>query len=140
METDADSPLETPRFASSFSGALLGFLAGRGGMRFRSRAPSFTRASTPGVLRCFRRGRLIRATACPTDTLRWWKDFRDPALDSLVSLTLGENFDLMAAWARFRQSVAAAEKAGAARFPQLEVNADGSKSKRYLNLGIPDAP
>lgn len=74
------------------------------------------------------------------DSMGWWKDFRDPALDSLVSLTLGENFDLRGAWARFRQSVAAAQEAGAARFPRIEATADASRSRRFLNLGIPQAP
>lgn len=78
--------------------------------------------------------------AAAEDSLGWWGEFQDPVLDSLVQLTLDGNFDLMAAWARFRQSMAAAEQAEAARLPNLTANADASRARRFLNLGIPQAP
>lgn len=160
-ETDSEMPPERLRLTAVLSGVLLGCLAlaaagcasdpesrpspvpiprtfSTDTLKTESRETGIAEADTlqtdTVVADSLRSGRR------PQDSVGWWKDFRDPALDSLVALTLGENFDLLAAWARFRQSVAAAREAGAARFPQIDVNANASRSKRYLNLGIPQAP
>ncbi|MFO8175940.1 MAG: TolC family protein [Longimicrobiales bacterium] len=83
---------------------------------------------------------LPAADSTAKDSTGWWEEFQDPALDSLIRLTLGENFDLRGAWARFRRSLAVAEQAESARFPQLSATADASSARRFLNLGIPQAP
>jgi len=74
--------------------------------------------------------------------LQWWKAFRDPDLDRLVEQALSGNFDLRIAWARLDQARAAARKAGADLYPQIDGKAglDGTVSKpgnsASLMLGV----
>ncbi len=56
----------------------------------------------------------------------WWQDFGSPELNRLQATGLHENPDLQIAWARMRQSRAAAEKAGAALVPDLSAGATGA--------------
>lgn len=50
---------------------------------------------------------------------RWWRDFDDPALSALIDQALTGSFDMQAAWARLSQADAAADIAGAPRWPAL---------------------
>lgn len=68
----------------------------------------------------------------------WWHDFASPELNRLQAMGLTENPDLQIAWARMHQSMAVADRTGAALVPDLSGaatgatlrsrNADGGKS------------
>ncbi len=64
---------------------------------------------------------------------RWWRTFNDPHLNRLVTRALVGNLSLRAAWDRLDQARAAARKAGAARFPQLD--ATGSAGGTLSSAG-----
>ncbi|MEJ2692006.1 MAG: efflux transporter outer membrane subunit [Candidatus Thiodiazotropha sp.] len=51
---------------------------------------------------------------------RWWRDFADPELNTLIEGALSRNFSLRAAWARLRQADAVARREGASRWPSLD--------------------
>ena len=59
----------------------------------------------------------------------WWKNFRDPQLDSLVARAFANNLDLKMADARIRQARAQYGIAVAGEFPV--VNTDGSMSRSH---------
>lgn len=67
----------------------------------------------------------IQAPAADTDQ-RWWESFHSNQLNALVEEALGGNFSLKESWARLRQSEALAIQSGAARWPDLSVEAGGS--------------
>ncbi len=56
----------------------------------------------------------------------WWQDFNSPELNRLQAAGLQESPDLQIAWARMRQSRAAADKAGAALVPEFSAGATGA--------------
>ncbi|HEX6733617.1 MAG TPA: efflux transporter outer membrane subunit [Azonexus sp.] len=60
---------------------------------------------------------------------RWWTLFADPTLDDLVDQALRNNADLRTAVARVEQASAVAREAGAAYFPEINVEASGSNRK-----------
>jgi len=60
---------------------------------------------------------------------QWWEAFEDPVLDALVVRALSRNFSLLSAWDRLAQAEAVADRAGAARFPSLELRADAARSE-----------
>ncbi len=64
---------------------------------------------------------------------RWWRAFKDPHLNRLVSRALVGNLSLRAAWDRLDQARAAARKAGAAQYPQLD--ATGSANGTLSSAG-----
>jgi NodT family efflux transporter outer membrane factor (OMF) lipoprotein len=63
-----------------------------------------------------------QAPAADTDP-RWWESFRSDQLNGLVEEALGGNFSLKQSWARLRQAEALAIQSGAARWPDLSVDA-----------------
>ncbi len=67
---------------------------------------------------------------------RWWKDFQDSVLDSLVLRALRHNNDLAAAAARVLEARALAAGAAADRWPSLEIGGSASRSKS-ANLNFP---
>ncbi len=58
----------------------------------------------------------------------WWSSFHDKQLDHFVQLALQENLTLLAAWDRLQQAQAIAVKAGAERYPNLNVTASTATS------------
>ena len=64
---------------------------------------------------------------------RWWKSFSDPQLDAFVDELLRKNLDIKQGWARVKQAVALARKAGAALYPwiQAELGASYGQSSFY---------
>jgi NodT family efflux transporter outer membrane factor (OMF) lipoprotein len=62
------------------------------------------------------------AQAADTDQ-RWWEAFRSNQLNALVEEALGGNLSLKESWARLRQAEALAIRSGAARWPDLSVEA-----------------
>lgn len=72
----------------------------------------------------------FRATGEETLMAEWWRDFDDPALDSLMDLALAENFNLRSAWDRLSQAEAQARIAGADLFPEVTGNARAEQTWR----------
>ena len=72
---------------------------------------------------------------------RWWESFDDERLNALVSEALSGSFSLRQVKHRLEQARAAARKAGAARIPQVGIEAtaarthtDGTANQYGLNL------
>lgn len=63
-----------------------------------------------------------QAQAADTDQ-RWWESFHSSQLNALVQEALGGNLSLKESWARLRQAEALAIRSGAARWPDLNVEA-----------------
>lgn len=59
----------------------------------------------------------------------WWKLFADPKLDALVAEALAQNQDLLAAVARLEAAMAAADEAGAERFPAVDLSGSSLRSR-----------
>ena len=55
---------------------------------------------------------------------RWWTAFASPELIVLVDTALGDNLNLVQAWARLAQARALAVQAGAGLYPRLDGNTD----------------
>lgn len=65
----------------------------------------------------------------PQKEVEWWRAFRDPILEKLVSMALTSNLDLKQAEARIRQARAARGMAASGLFPRLEASALYERSK-----------
>jgi NodT family efflux transporter outer membrane factor (OMF) lipoprotein len=65
----------------------------------------------------------------------WWTGFDDPELVSIIDRVLAQNLELSAAAARVAQARAAAEQAGAQRYP--EAHLDGSIAAQHQSLQSP---
>ena len=65
----------------------------------------------------------------------WWQQFNDPQLDHLVTRTLATAPTLMAAAARIRAALAAAQATGAAFGPQIVASLQASR-QRISNNGL----
>ena len=59
----------------------------------------------------------------------WWRAFGDPVLDGLEDQIETGNFDLAAAAARYAEARAIARQADAARLPEIDVGAGGSRDR-----------
>jgi NodT family efflux transporter outer membrane factor (OMF) lipoprotein len=68
---------------------------------------------------------------------RWWRSFRDPALEELVDRALAENLTLRSAWDRLAQAEAVARKAGAALWPAMD-GAAGAARVLERNAAVGD--
>ena len=71
-----------------------------------------------------------RHDARPGRAGRWWKNFNDPMLTSLVERAIPSNLDVRQAEARIRQARAARGVAAAALWPQVDLSASYSRSRR----------
>lgn len=60
---------------------------------------------------------------------RWWTEFDDPALDSLVTQALRDNFSLESAWQRLRQARSVVDGETAALWPTLDGFAEGTVTR-----------
>ncbi len=88
-----------------------------------------------GLIGCASRPRQYAPPVAPPDAFtvvgdvaaaeRWWRQLADAQLDSLVSTALDRNLDLATAGERLREARAVARAAGAGRWPDLSVLADG---------------
>ena len=65
----------------------------------------------------------------PERSERWWEEFNDEDLSSLIEEALSGSFTLKEAWARLRQAKALAVQSGADLYPDLSVTS-GSSYKR----------
>jgi len=68
--------------------------------------------------------------------LEWWRDFKDPALNTLIASTLVSNLDLVEAVARVEQARAQSGIAWADLFPQVQAGADVNRSSQPANTGL----
>ena len=60
---------------------------------------------------------------------RWWLDFDDSALDSVIAEGLAGSPNLAASWDRLSQSEALAHKAGASWWPSANVDGTATRSR-----------
>lgn len=68
---------------------------------------------------------------------RWWTALGDPALTALIEEGLTHSPDAAAAAARMRAAAAMAREAGAARFPEIGIEASAGGQKQSQNQGFP---
>jgi multidrug efflux system outer membrane protein len=64
----------------------------------------------------------------------WWELYQDPVLNDLVSKALENNSDIKIAVARVEEADAFMREVGSALFPQIDLDAGGSRS-RISQLG-----
>jgi multidrug efflux system outer membrane protein len=62
-------------------------------------------------------------------TEQWWQDFPDKGLADTIDHVLKNNLEMLQAWARLEQSHELAVQAGAALWPQVELDADATRSR-----------
>ena len=60
---------------------------------------------------------------------RWWEEFDDPQLEGLIDSALTRNFNLAAAWERFRQAQFVLKREKGIRWPQFEGGAQSAISR-----------
>ena len=65
----------------------------------------------------------LRGSAAAWPTSAWWRGYGDPQLNALVEEALAGSPDVAIAAARLRAAEAAAQQAGAALVPSLELDA-----------------
>ena len=65
----------------------------------------------------------------PMSAINWIESFEDPTLGKIVTEAIEANYDLAATAARLSAARASAIISGANRYPQLSLNADGSRRK-----------
>lgn len=68
--------------------------------------------------------------AQPKDLSAWWKGFKDPVLDDLISKALLANHDLKIATARVREAKAMVIVVESRLYPSLDITASGGREKR----------
>ncbi|MEJ2655827.1 MAG: efflux transporter outer membrane subunit [Desulfobacterales bacterium] len=66
---------------------------------------------------------------------RWWKEFNDSGLNTLIDAALSDNFSLKEAWSRLNQARALAVQAGAALYPDLTGTAGASYERERFGNG-----
>jgi multidrug efflux system outer membrane protein len=66
---------------------------------------------------------------CTADTL-WWKEFKDPVLDSLILEALANNKSVKAAAANVEQAASILTQTRAPLFPQITYGGEGSKARQ----------
>ncbi len=63
-------------------------------------------------------------------TKPWWNSFKNQELNTLMETVLANNFDIMTAWARLRQSQATLDQATAGFFPSLDFDSGATHQRR----------
>jgi NodT family efflux transporter outer membrane factor (OMF) lipoprotein len=78
-----------------------------------------------------------RRTRQPAPALEsWWTGFDDPELVSIIDRVLAQNLELSAAAARVTQARAAAQEAGAQRYPEAHLDASAAAQHQSLQSPI----
>ena len=67
---------------------------------------------------------------------KWWEDFHDPELNTLVTEALTDSFTLQKAWARLNQARALSVQAGSALYPDLAATAGTTYARRGIENGL----
>jgi outer membrane protein, multidrug efflux system len=91
--------------------------------------PRYTAPQTPPATYHSTDPRLINDSAFDP---RWWKQFEDPVLDSLIQKSLAANTTIRAASARFAQSRAVYDERKLDRYPTVPVDATYTYAKEQL--------
>jgi NodT family efflux transporter outer membrane factor (OMF) lipoprotein len=74
----------------------------------------------------------------PAELAKWWTEFKDPLLDSLVERAVRSNLDLRIAEARIREARGALGIVGADLWPSVDVSASYSRNRSSANaVGSP---
>ena len=66
---------------------------------------------------------------------RWWEEFNDAELDTLIERAISGNFTLREAWSRLNQARALAVQVGAALYPDLTGTAGASYARERTQNG-----
>ena len=66
---------------------------------------------------------------------RWWEEFNDPELNTLVAEALSGNFSLKKAWTRLRQANSVVVQTGATLYPDLSGNASALSARQRSGSG-----
>ena len=105
------------------------------------RMPEYQRPESPANP-SWSRPMAAAASASDTITRDWWREFRDPYLDTLVDRAIAGNFDLKVLAARIQVAAAQIGEAQAGALPTLELGAGaiferstGQKTFRRFDLG-----
>ena len=72
------------------------------------------------------------ALTLPVD---WWRLYKDPTLDSLVTTGLQKNTDLKLAFARMQEAEALVREANAALLPEIDANGGASRARSSTRTG-----
>lgn len=70
-----------------------------------------------------------------TDWRNWWKSFKDPVLDGLLSEATTNNQDLLLAAGRIEEARATVSVTDAERYPVVDANLSETRSRRSKNTG-----
>ncbi len=66
---------------------------------------------------------------------RWWEKFGDEKLNYLMEETFTHNLEIVQAYERLQQSVAILQRTGAARFPTINIEGSGGRSRSSSFFG-----
>ncbi|NLX14535.1 MAG: efflux transporter outer membrane subunit [Phycisphaerales bacterium] len=80
-------------------------------------------------------GPTTRPTNEPGDMATWWKQLKDPTLDTLIQHAVESNLDLRIATARVREARAQRNSAAAGLWPQVGLSGSYNYSGASLNTG-----
>ncbi|MCP9448457.1 MAG: efflux RND transporter permease subunit [Nitrospira sp.] len=82
---------------------------------------------------------IVQDNSNQTDLKEWWRGFRDPLLNELITLALAANHDLRIATARVREANAMVTVAESALYPSVDFFSFGGREKRIDRiLAVPD--
>ncbi|MEA2064587.1 MAG: efflux transporter outer membrane subunit [Gemmatimonadota bacterium] len=70
---------------------------------------------------------------------RWWKNFDDPVLDSLMQVAFSRNLDLVQASARLEQLEAVTRSSASASYPRLDARGQAGRDKQPSVTGTQTA-
>lgn len=80
------------------------------------------------------------STASGTLPADWWTLYNDPQLNELVTATLANNSDLRLAVAQVEEAEAVAREAGAAFFPEIDLNGASTRTAVTTGGAVPSPP
>jgi NodT family efflux transporter outer membrane factor (OMF) lipoprotein len=75
------------------------------------------------------------ATGRAALSVQWWRAFEDDELGVLIERALAENFSLQTAWDRLAQADAVARQTDATLWPQVNLQAGASRTRREDDMG-----
>ncbi|MDE1152403.1 MAG: efflux transporter outer membrane subunit [Micavibrio sp.] len=131
--SSAGSIFTLKRYAAMVSGAMLLSLTACAAIPNLGTPPALKPADSYAATESF------TAPVAGWPDAKWWAQYNDPQLQTLVDEALAGSPDLTAALARVRQADAAAEEAGASLLPTVDANGSVGKMKQSYNNGVPPA-
>ena len=70
---------------------------------------------------------------------QWWKDFNDPALDSLIQNVFAHNLQFKAMWATLQQIEALSIQSASGRWPQLSAEASALRQEQFNGVMLSES-